>query len=73
MDPHLGNNEDLKRFIDAAHKENIKVFFDIITYHTADVIKYVECRGEDGLQYLMKENDGCLYKSLAQIAVGDAY
>jgi glycosidase len=73
IDPHLGSNEDLKRFIDAAHKENIKVFFDIITNHTADVIKYVECHGEDGLQYLMKENDGCLYKSLAQVAAGDAY
>ncbi|MFQ3193244.1 MAG: glycosidase [Colwellia sp.] len=73
IDPHLGSNEDLKRFIDAAHEENIKVFFDIITNHTADVIKYVECHGEDGLQYLMKENDGCLYKSLAQVAAGDAY
>jgi glycosidase len=73
IDPHLGSNKDLKRFIDAAHKENIKVFFDIITNHTADVIKYVECHGEDGLQYLMKENDGCLYKSLAQVAAGDAY
>jgi glycosidase len=73
IDPHLGSNDDLKRFIDAAHKENIKVFFDIITNHTADVIKYVECHGEDGLQYLMKDNDGCVYKSLAQIAAGDTY
>lgn len=73
IDPHLGSNEDLKRFINAAHKENIKVFFDIITNHTADVIKYVECHGEDGLQYLMKENDGCLYKTLAQVAAGDTY
>lgn len=73
IDPHLGSNEDLKNFINAAHKENIKVFFDIITNHTADVIKYVECHGEDGLQYLMKENDGCLYKTLAQVAAGDTY
>ena len=73
IDPHLGSNNDLKNFIDAAHKENIKVFFDIITNHTADVIKYVECHGEDGLQYLMEESDGCVYKSLAQIAAGDTY
>jgi len=73
IDPHLGSNSDLKRFIDAAHKENIKVFFDIITNHTADVIKYVECHGADGLQYLMKETDGCTYKSLAQVAAGDTY
>ncbi len=73
IDPHLGSNNDLKNFIDAAHKENIKVFFDIITNHTADVIKYVECHGEDGLQYLMEGNDGCVYKSLAQVAAGDTY
>jgi glycosidase len=73
IDPHLGSNDDLKNFIDAAHKENIKVFFDIITNHTADVIKYVECHGEDGLQYLMEGNDGCVYKSLAQVAAGDTY
>jgi glycosidase len=73
IDPHLGSNDDLKNFINAAHKENIKVFFDIITNHTADVIKYVECHGEDGLQYLMEENDGCVYKSLAQVAAGDTY
>lgn len=73
IDPHLGSNDDLKQFIDAAHKENIKVFFDIITNHTADVIKYVECHGEDGLQYLMEGDDGCTYKSLAQVAAGDVY
>ena len=73
IDPHLGSNDDLKNFINAAHKENIKVFFDIITNHTADVIKYVECHGEDGLQYLMEGNDGCVYKSLAQVAAGDTY
>jgi glycosidase len=73
IDPHLGTNNDLKNFINAAHQENIKVFFDIITNHTADVIKYVECHGGDGLQYLMKANDGCTYKSLAQVAAGDTY
>jgi glycosidase len=73
IDPHLGTNDDLKNFIAAAHKENIKVFFDIITNHTADVIKYVECHGEDGLQYLMAGTDGCVYKSLAQVAAGDTY
>lgn len=72
IDPHFGTNEDLKQFIDAAHKENIKVFFDIITNHTADVIKYKECHGEDGLQWLVPDK-GCVYKSLAQKAQGDVY
>jgi len=74
IDPHLGSNDDLKQFIEAAHQENIKIFFDIITNHTADVIKYTECHGEDGLQWLVTDNNtGCPYKSLAQIAAGDSY
>ncbi|OKL53731.1 alpha-1,6-glucosidase [Bowdeniella nasicola] len=42
IDPHLGSNEDMKAFIDAAHKRGIKVYFDIITNHTADLIDYKE-------------------------------
>ena len=72
IDPHLGSNADLKDFIAAAHKRNIKVFFDIITNHTADVIKYEECHGKDGLGWLVKGDD-CPYKSLAQLAKGDVY
>lgn len=46
IDPHLGTNDELKALIDEAHKRNIKVIFDIITNHTADVIKYKECHSE---------------------------
>ncbi|HPK12537.1 MAG TPA: alpha-amylase family glycosyl hydrolase, partial [Phycicoccus elongatus] len=42
IDPHLGTNADMKALIDAAHKKGMKVFFDIITNHTADVIDYRE-------------------------------
>ncbi len=38
IDPHLGTNEDLTALIAAAHGKGLKVFFDIITNHTADVI-----------------------------------
>src|SRR6478672_6465390 len=38
IDPHLGTNADMKELIGKAHKRGIKVFFDIITNHTADVI-----------------------------------
>jgi glycosidase len=72
IDPHLGSNADLKTFIDQAHKRNIKVFFDIITNHTADVIKYKECHGDDGLGWVVKSKD-CPFKSLAQFAKGDTY
>lgn len=72
IDPHLGSNAELKQFIDQAHKRNIKVFFDIITNHTADVIKYEECHGKDGLGWLVKGSD-CPFKSQQQVAQGDKY
>ncbi|GAB2684785.1 pullulanase-type alpha-1,6-glucosidase [Thalassiella azotivora] len=40
IDPHLGTNEELKALVDAAHDRGMKVFFDIITNHTADVLDY---------------------------------
>ncbi len=42
IDPHLGTNADMKRLVRLAHQRGIKVFFDIITNHTADVIGYDE-------------------------------
>ena len=42
VDPHLGTNADLKDLVEAAHARGMKVFFDIITNHTADVIGYEE-------------------------------
>ena len=40
IDPHLGTNEDMTELVDLAHALGMKVFFDIITNHTADVIAY---------------------------------
>ncbi|MFF8727718.1 pullulanase-type alpha-1,6-glucosidase [Streptomyces sp. NPDC015171] len=42
VDPHFGTNEDLKALISAAHAKGMKVFFDVITNHTADVVDYKE-------------------------------
>ena len=42
IDPHLGTNQDLADLISAAHGRGMKVYFDIITNHTADVIGYEE-------------------------------
>ncbi|GAA4348419.1 pullulanase-type alpha-1,6-glucosidase [Angustibacter luteus] len=42
VDPHLGTNADLKNLVNAAHRKGMKVFFDIITNHTADVIDYTQ-------------------------------
>ncbi len=40
VDPHFGSNRDLKNLIAAAHAKGMKVFFDVITNHTADVVDY---------------------------------
>jgi len=42
IDPHLGTNAELEALIADAHSRGIKVYFDIITNHTADVISYAE-------------------------------
>jgi alpha-amylase len=42
IDPHLGTNEELAALVREAHGMGMKVFFDIITNHTADVIDYEE-------------------------------
>ncbi len=52
VDPHWGTNAELTALIDEAHSRDMKIFFDIITNHTADVIQYQE--GEDG--YRNKQN-----------------
>ncbi len=42
IDPHLGTNQDMKNLIAKAHAKGMKVFFDIITNHTADIIDYTK-------------------------------
>ncbi|MFI9647637.1 pullulanase-type alpha-1,6-glucosidase [Streptomyces sp. NPDC052040] len=40
VDPHFGTNKDLSDLIAGAHAKGMKVFFDVITNHTADVVDY---------------------------------
>ncbi|WP_053654021.1 pullulanase-type alpha-1,6-glucosidase [Streptomyces sp. MMG1121] len=42
VDPHFGTNQDLKTLISKAHAKGMKVFFDVITNHTADVVNHEE-------------------------------
>lgn len=72
VDPHLGSNEELKAFIDAAHANGMKVFFDIITNHTADIIKYKECH-VPGKIWASTSKQLCEYISLADKAAGKGY
>lgn len=52
IDPHLGSNAELRELVQAAHARGMKVFFDIITNHTADVISY---RSNDREGYTSKD------------------
>ncbi|MCB0080752.1 MAG: hypothetical protein KDE47_07480, partial [Caldilineaceae bacterium] len=42
FDPHFGTNAELETLIAEAHSRGIKIFFDIITNHTADILDYQE-------------------------------
>ncbi|MGW1865091.1 pullulanase-type alpha-1,6-glucosidase [Streptomyces mauvecolor] len=42
VDPHFGTNADLAKLIAGAHAKGMKVFFDVITNHTADTVDYAE-------------------------------
>jgi neopullulanase len=53
VDPHFGTNAEFKAFVDAAHARGMKVYMDIITNHTADVIDYAEGL-ESGYRYRSK-------------------
>ncbi|HET7817059.1 MAG TPA: alpha-amylase family glycosyl hydrolase [Sphingomicrobium sp.] len=51
VDPHLGTDADFKAFVDAAHARGMKVYMDIITNHTADVLFFAECEGTGRCPY----------------------
>lgn len=54
VDEHFGTPKEMQEFVDAAHARGIKVYLDIITNHTADVISYRQCPNSD-----------CVYRSRA--------
>jgi neopullulanase len=59
VDPHFGSEADFKALVDAAHARGLKVYMDIITNHTADVIAYQECPASS-----------CVYRSRADYPYG---
>ncbi|HYU85870.1 MAG TPA: alpha-amylase family glycosyl hydrolase, partial [Kribbellaceae bacterium] len=63
IDPHLGTNADMTRLISLAHTKGMKVFFDIITNHTADVIDYVggQHTYRNKTDYPYKDADGNVF------------
>jgi alpha-amylase len=66
VDPHLGTNADLSSLVDAAHARGMKVYFDIITNHTADVINY-----EEGARTAYVSKDTSPYRTAGGTAFDD--
>ncbi len=64
VDSHFGTNDDMRTFVDAAHKRGMKVYMDIVTNHTADVIAYRECK-ETSFDPLNPTKNDCAYRSKA--------
>jgi neopullulanase len=54
VDPHLGDEAQMRELIATAHARGMKVYLDVITNHTADVIAYREC-----------PTDQCAYRARA--------
>ncbi|MEO1407097.1 MAG: alpha-amylase family glycosyl hydrolase [Pseudomonadota bacterium] len=59
VDPHLGTREDFKTLVDEAHARGMKVYMDIITNHTADIIAYRECHDPD---WTGEKVESCSYR-----------
>jgi glycosidase len=47
VDPHFGNDADMHALAQAVHARGMKLYLDIVTNHTADVIRYRECPKSD--------------------------
>jgi len=63
-DAHLGEREEFRAFVEAAHARGMRVYMDIITNHTADVIAYRECHDPTSELYI--DPDGqCPYRRRA--------
>lgn len=54
VDPHFGTRDDLKALVADVHARGMKIYLDIITNHTANVIRYRDCSA-----------DPCPYRSIA--------
>ncbi|HET9648387.1 MAG TPA: alpha-amylase family glycosyl hydrolase [Microlunatus sp.] len=60
MDPHVGTPQEVKTFISEAHKRGMKVIFDVVANHTADVNDYAqkEYTYRDSATYPYKDVNG---------------
>ena len=63
IDSHFGDDADMGAFVGAAHARGMKVYLDIITNHTADLIRYRECHDPGWIGERIY--GACVYRSKA--------
>lgn len=54
IDPHFGTREDLKKMVNLAHDNGIKIILDIVLNHTGNVFSYDYNSGYDGTTHNVK-------------------
>ena len=63
-DAHMGEREEFRAFVEAAHARGMRVYMDIITNHTADIIALRECHDPDFEGYIAPDGP-CPYRRRA--------
>jgi pullulanase-type alpha-1,6-glucosidase len=71
-DPHLGADAELQAFVAEAHDAGIKVFFDMVVNHTADVIGYAEGSSlyRNKTDYPFRDADGVAFDDMDYVGTG---
>lgn len=59
MDPHFGDESDLKELVDAARQRGIKVVLDVVINHAGYSSRYTERRTADGEPWLRRGEGNC--------------
>ena len=72
-DPHQGTDAELAAFVAEAHANGIKVFFDMVVNHTADIIDYAEGTNlyRNKTDYPFKDADGVAFDDLDYVGTGN--
>ncbi|MFN2191220.1 MAG: pullulanase-type alpha-1,6-glucosidase [Candidatus Promineifilaceae bacterium] len=72
IDPHMGTNAELEYLIDQAHARGMKVFFDIITNHTADIIDYEQGQYNyiSKADQAFRDSDGVIFDDRHYVGTG---